>query len=76
MATINANFGFGGSNLTPGDGAGSPSLATVLRDMADDFTAIHASVVGITAQLDADAGVTDTDFAANNDPAALKTIKG
>lgn len=43
--------------------------ATLLADV----TAIRASVVGITAQLDADGGVTDTDYAANNDPAALTT---
>jgi hypothetical protein len=36
-----------------------------------DLTALRAAIVAITAQLDADAGVTDTDYAANNDPAAL-----
>lgn len=36
-----------------------------------DLAALRASIVGITAQLDADAGITDTDYAANHDPAAL-----
>lgn len=43
--------------------------ATLLADV----TAIRTAVTGITAQLDADGGVTDTDYAANNDPAALTT---
>ena len=39
-----------------------------------DLAAARASIVGITAQLDADTGVNDTDFAANNDPAALTLV--
>ena len=39
-----------------------------------DITAVRASIIGITAQLDADAGVTDTDYAANHDPAALNLV--
>ena len=35
-----------------------------------DLAAVRAAIVGITAKLDADGGVTDTDYAANNDPAA------
>lgn len=36
-----------------------------------DLTAIHAAILAGNAQLDLDGGVTDTDYAANNDPAAL-----
>jgi len=36
MAEINSRFGFGGANLNPG-GTGKPTLATVLRDVADDL---------------------------------------
>ena len=36
-----------------------------------DLTAIRTAVVGITAKLDADAGVTDTNYASTLDPAAL-----
>ena len=57
--------------------AAIPSRSTekVSRELFEavlaDLAALRASVVGITAQLDADATVTDTDYAANNDPAAL-----
>ena len=37
MADIKANFGSGGAQLTPNDSAGRPSLATVLREGADDL---------------------------------------
>ncbi len=37
MAAIPTNFGFGGANLTPGKGAGIPTLAEALRDVADDL---------------------------------------
>ncbi len=75
MAAITATFGEGGSNLTPGEASASPSLATAMRDVADDLAAIRAAVVGITAKLDADAGVTDTNYASTLDPVALKTTK-
>lgn len=48
-------------------------LKKVLDTLLADVTAIRTAVTGITAQLDADATVTDTDYAANNDPAALTT---
>jgi len=41
MAEIKANFGEGGTNLTPA-GQGSPTLAEVLRDVADDLSAVQA----------------------------------
>jgi hypothetical protein len=37
MAAISENFGVGGANLTPGGGAGTPTLAQALRDVADDI---------------------------------------
>ena len=74
MAAISPRFGSGGRNLTPA-GHGSPTLATALRDIADDLAALRTSVTGITAKLDADAGVTDTNYAALHNPAALKTTK-
>jgi hypothetical protein len=36
-----------------------------------DITALRAAVVAITAKLDADGGVTDTNYAATCDPAAV-----
>lgn len=46
-----------------------------VADLVDDLTAVRASVIGIAAKLDADGGVTDTDYAATWTPAALKTVK-
>jgi len=72
MAAIKTTFGSGGSGLTNA-GQGTPTLATALRDVAGDLAALRAAVVGITAKLDADGGVTDADYAATWDPAALTT---
>lgn len=45
-----------------------------LRDaVVTDLTALRTAITTLTAQLDADAWVTDTDYAANCDPAALTT---
>lgn len=58
------------------------NIDTSLRHAADialldavlvDLTALRAAIVAITAQLDADTGVADTDYAASCDPAALTT---
>ena len=43
-------------------------LADTLAEAFDAINELSASVKGITAQLDLDAGVTDADYAANNDP--------
>lgn len=43
----------------------------LLTAMLADITAIRAAVLLITAKLDADAGVTDTNYAATTNPAAL-----
>lgn len=45
----------------------------LLNSVVTDLTALRAAIVAITAQLDADTGVADTDYAANCDPAALTT---
>lgn len=47
----------------------------VLSAVADDLAALRASVVAITAKLDADATVTDTNYAALCNPPALSTQK-
>lgn len=49
------------------------NLRTEHTALLADVTAIRTAVTGITAQLDADAGVTDTTYASGNDPAALTT---
>jgi len=45
MAAIPVTFGSGGANLAPKGGAGNPTLATALRDIADDLAAGSAAVV-------------------------------
>jgi plasmid maintenance system antidote protein VapI len=57
------------------DHATAITFAAELKVDADaafaDLTAIRAAIVAITAKLDADAGVTDVNYAATCDPAAL-----
>lgn len=43
MAAIRTDFGSGNSHLNPGGSGGSPSLATVLRDIATDLAAVNGS---------------------------------
>jgi len=43
MAAITPRFGSGGSGLTPGGSAGSPDLATALRDIADDLDGLQVA---------------------------------
>ena len=43
----------------------------LLEAILADLTALRAAIVAITAKLDADGGVTDTNYAATTNPAAL-----
>lgn len=45
MAAISKRFGSGGANLAPGGSAGAPTLADVLRDIADDLAALRPTAV-------------------------------
>ena len=76
MAAIKTTFGVGGSGLTP-KGSGSPTLATALRDIADDLAALRTAFVTLTAKIDADSGDTggDSNYATTCDPAAMSTTK-
>ena len=51
------------------------SLAEFFDQVITDIREQMAALDGIHAQLDADAGVTDTDYAANNDPAAQTALE-
>jgi hypothetical protein len=75
MATIKTTFGSGGAGLHPGAANRAPSLATALRDIADDLETLRTAFNTLTAKLNADAGVTDTNYAtmASN---AIVTKKG
>lgn len=57
------------------DQAEERSLRILLEALQDDVAALRASIVGITAKLDADVGVTDTNYAALQNPPALTFIK-
>jgi len=48
-------------------------LKSLLDALLVDVTALRAAIVGINAKLDADGGVTGTDFASLWNPAALTT---
>lgn len=62
-------------NIGHGEGGSrTPDLEALLNDIADDLAAQRAAIVGLTAKLDADAGVTDIDYAATLDPAARKHL--
>lgn len=57
------------SGMSPGDT--TEQIRAVQLAILADLTALRAAVVAITAKLDADAGVTDTNYAATCNPAAL-----
>jgi Skp family chaperone for outer membrane proteins len=46
----------------------------IMNAVQADLAAIRTGLTGVTAKLDADAGVTDTNYAALHDPAALNLI--
>lgn len=50
-----------------------PATQQVLLAVLADLTALRTAITGITAKLDADGGVTDTNYAATKNPAALTT---
>lgn len=62
MAAITEDHFSGGSNVQKGHGS-LPDLATILREVAGDLTAVRTAMTNLGAKLDADAGVTDTDYA-------------
>jgi hypothetical protein len=57
------------------DASKERDLRKLLEAAQDDIAALRASVVLLTAKLDADAGVTDTTYASLCNPPALTFIK-
>jgi hypothetical protein len=49
-------------------------MAVLLLAARADLAALRASILAITAKLDADGGVTDTNYAATTNPAALTLL--
>ena len=59
MASINQRM-----NATPLDLLSRRELMGLLQDRRADIAVVKAAINGITAKLDADAGVTGTDYSA------------
>ena len=76
MATITTRFGSGHANMAPKGAQGKPSLADAMRDVADDLTELRTQFIALLAKLDADAGVSDTDYESGLTPSAQLTVKG
>lgn len=49
---------------------GDDSMITEVENLTADFALVSAGILGVLTKLDADTGVTDTDYVANNAPAA------
>lgn len=55
-------------------GGNSENMREQFNALVADVEAIRVGLAGTNAQLDADATVTDTDYAANNDAAAATAV--
>lgn len=56
------------SKFTPDLAVGNEDLAKLLKSIVTDLLALETAVEAITAKLDADGGVTDTDYASTANP--------
>ena len=54
----------------PSTGGGSAAIRVLLEAAQEDITNLRTAMAALTAKLSADAGVTDTDYATVNPPAA------
>lgn len=75
-SVITERFGSGHANMAPGGNQGQPTLAAAMRDGIDDMTEIRTQFTALLAKLDADVGVTDTDYASTLTPTAQLLTKG
>ena len=60
--------------LTNAQVANPAALAVILNELREDLVAVRAALPIITAQLDLDTGVTSTDYASGDNPAALTAV--
>ena len=49
-------------------------LRTQFNALLADYTLLRTAFVALTAKLDADTGITDTDYAATMDPTAITAL--
>ncbi|MDQ3268253.1 MAG: hypothetical protein M3P47_05975 [Pseudomonadota bacterium] len=75
MPAVKTKHFTGGAGINVPD-ARSEDLATMLRACIDDITDIRAKYALLLAKLDADAGVTDTNYAATLVLATQSFTKG
>ena len=62
-------------NLRRAIGGDVTAVAIHQADNVDDFAALRTAFIALLAKLDADGGVSDTNYASTLTPAALKTKK-
>ncbi len=68
--TVKKNHFGGGAALANG---GKDDLASIIRSLIDDNTNLRNALNAVVTKLNADAGVTDTNYA---QAPALNTVKG
>lgn len=54
---------------------GAAAMEQVWKDLVADLAELRAAHVALTAKLDADGDLTDTDFGSETDPAAMRTVE-
>lgn len=69
------NIGFGGAGISEGNKGDSGSLKELLTAVRDELDDIRTKYAAVLAKLDADAGVTDTNYASTQALAATKFDK-
>lgn len=74
MPNVSTDYNTGGSAQAPNNG-NPDALAAVLRAAIDDVTELRTQFIAALAKLDADVGVTDTDYESTLTPAALTLAK-
>lgn len=74
MSAIASNFGSGGANLQPGGSAGSPTLATALRDIALDLADLKGAATAPVATITGAALAAFTDPPSAAEMALLRTL--
>jgi len=72
---VNTDFGEGAANITKEHG-GQATVGDALHASVDDVAELRTQFVALLAKLDADAGVSDVDYASTLTPAAQTLVKG
>lgn len=76
MAEIDQKLGDGGMGRGISEESGVDNIVALMNAVVDDLTELRTQFVALLAKLDADGGVTDTDYASTLTPSALTLTKG